>query len=120
MTFELENNPLKTTGMREVEEVPWGMYVWELPDGEWLGDGDGNVMNVFCMKGDAAAVKALKDAARHYGYPDGKPAWLSGHRPVTDEEYEEQLMRERLGLVPDPMDYAAIRDQEKWRKRNNE
>lgn len=118
--MELENNPLKTTNKQIVEEVPWGIYVWELPNGEWLGDSDGNVMQVFCMKNDRAAVNAITDAARHYGYPEGKAVWLSGHRPVTDEEYEEQVMRERLGLVPDPLDYAALRDKEraerKWSK----
>jgi len=118
--MDLENNPLKTTGMREVEEVPWGMYVWELSDGVWAGDDDGNVMNVFCMKNDHAAIKALKQAAKDYGFGEGKPVWLSGHRPVNDEEFEEQLMRERMGLIPDPLDYAAIKDQEKWLKRNND
>lgn len=118
--MDIGNNPLKTTGLSEVEEVPWGMYVWELEDGSWAGDGDGNVMNVFCMKGDQAAIKAMKEAARNYGFGEGKCVWLSGHRPVNDEEYEEQLMRERLGLIPDPLDYAAIKDQERWRRRNNE
>jgi hypothetical protein len=115
----IENNPFETKGITEVEEVPWGMYVWETPDGEVLGDGDGNVMNVFCMKGDKRAIEAIKDAARHYGFPDGKVKWLSGHRPVTDEEYAEQEMRQRLGLVPDPLDYAAIRDQERYLNRQN-
>lgn len=118
MTHNIEGNPFETKGMQEVEEVPWGMYVWELPDGEWAGDSDGNVMNVFCMKGAADAIKALKTAARHYGWEDGKPVWLSGHRPIDDEEYQEQMMRERLGLIPDKYDYAAIKDQEKWLKRH--
>jgi hypothetical protein len=105
---------LKTTGRRAVEEVPYGMYVWEIElDGETqvLGDGDGNVMNVFCMKGDKRAIRALADAARSYGYPDGKPVWWSGKRRINDEELQEQQMREKLGLNPDPMDYAALMDE---------
>jgi hypothetical protein len=101
---------LKTTGRRAVEEVPYGMYVWEIElDGETqvLGDGDGNVMNVFCMKGDKRAIRALADAARSYG----KPLWWSGKRRINDEELQEQQMREKLGLNPDPMDYAALMDE---------
>lgn len=106
---------LKTTNRQQVEEVPYGMYVWEITDEDGqkvvLGDGDGNVMNVFCMKGDRRALAALADAAKHYGYPDGRAVWWSGKRRVTDEELEEQQTREKLGLIPDPLDYGAIRDE---------
>lgn len=117
-----EINPgFKTTNRQFVEEVPYGMYVWEIEeDGEKkvLGDDDGNVMNVFCMKGDRKALAALADAARHYGYPEGTPVWWSGKRRVSDEELEEQQMRERLGLTPDPLDYGAIKDEERARRQN--
>lgn len=109
---------LKTTGKRFIEEQPWGLYVWQTPDGEILGDDDGNIMNVFCMKGDRKAVAALADAARHYGHPEGKPVFWSGKRRISDEELEEQKMREKLGLVPDPLDIGAIRDEERARRQN--
>ena len=113
MSNEEINQGFRRTNRQFVEEVPYGMYVWETPDGEILGDGDGNIMNVFCMKGDRKALAAITDAARHYGYPEGRPVWWSGKRPITDEEYEEQLMREKLGLTPDPLDYGAIKDEER-------
>lgn len=109
---------LKTTGRNQVEEVPYGMYVWQCPDGEVLGDDDGNIMNVFCMKGDRRAIKALADAAKYYGFPEGQPVWWSGKRRITDEELAEQEMREKLGLTPDPLDYGAIMDEMRARKRN--
>ena len=109
---------LKTTNRQQVEEVPYGMYVWETPDGEVLGDGDGNVMNVFCMKGDRRAIAALAEAAKYYGHEEGKPVWWSGKRRVNDEELAEQEMRERLGLTPDPLDYGAIMDELRSRKHN--
>lgn len=105
---------LKTTNRQMIEEVPYGMYVWEIEeDGEKkvLGDDDGNIMNVFCMKGDRKAIDALTQAARHYGFPEGRPVWWSGKRPISDEELAEQEARERLGLVADPLDYGAIRDE---------
>lgn len=107
---------LKTTNRQQVEEVPYGMYVWECSDGEILGDDDGNVMNVFCMKGDRRAIAALADAARHYGFPEGRPVWWSGKRRVTDEELQEQEMREKLGLEPDPLSPAALRDELRAKK----
>lgn len=109
---------LKTTGRKAVEETPWGMYVWKTPDGEVLGDDDGNIMNVFCMKGDRKAIAALADAARHYGFAEGEPVWWSGKRRINDEELEEQTMREKLGLTPDPLDYGALRDEERSKKHN--
>lgn len=102
---------LKTTGKRIVEEHSWGMYVWELPNGEVLGDEDKNIMNVFCTKGDRRAIQALTDAAKSYGFKEGTPVWWPGKRRITDEELAEQEMRERLGLVPDPLDIGAIRDE---------
>lgn len=109
---------MRTTNRGLVEEVPYGMYVWRTPDGEVLGDDDGNIMNVFCMKGDRKAIDALTQAARHYGYPDGTPVWWTGKRRITDEELEEQEMRERLGLVADPLDYGAIKDEMRMKRQH--
>lgn len=114
----MDNNGIRTTNRQLVEEVPYGMYVWQTPDGEVLGDGDGNVMNVFCMKGDRKAIAALADAARHYGFAEGKAVWWSGKRRISDEELEEQQMREKLGLVADPLDAGAIRDEMRAKKAN--
>lgn len=106
-------NGFETTRKTLVEEVPYGMYVWRCDDGEVAGDGDGNIMNVFCMKGDKRAIEAITAAAKHYGFPDGTPEWWSGKRQITDEELQEQEARARLGLVPDPLDYAAIKDEQR-------
>jgi hypothetical protein len=94
------------------------MYVWRLENGNIAGDDEGNVMNVFCLKGDQSAIRAITDAARHYGFGPGYAEWQSGKRRITDEELAEQEMRASLGLIPDPMDYAAIRDEEKIRHRD--
>lgn len=104
-------NGFKTTNRQEVEEVPYGMYVWVNPDGEVFGDDNGNVMNVFCMKGDRRALEALAIAAKNHGAGEGKPVWWSGKRRINDDELQEQLMREKLGLEPDPLNPAALRDE---------
>lgn len=99
---------LKTTSKQQVEEVPFGMYVWECPDGEILGDSDGNIMNVFCTKGNRKAIEALRQAAKSYGYEEGTPVWWSGKRRINDEELEEQQMREKFGLIADPLEEARL------------
>lgn len=102
---------IKTTNKKFIKEVSYGMYVWQTPDGEFLGDGEGRVMHVFCEEGNLASIKALTDAARSYGFPEGKAVYWSGKRPVTDEEHEEQLTRQKFGLIPDPLDVGALRDE---------
>jgi hypothetical protein len=108
---------LKTTNREAIDEVPYGVYVWVNPEGEVFGDDDGNVLNVFCMKNDMRAIKALTDAAKYYGAGEGSVQWMSGKRRISDEELEMQRARERMGLVPDPLDFGAIRD-EANRKKN--
>ena len=101
---------MKTTRKQIVEEVPWGVYVWEMPDGRWIGDDEGNFLNIAAMKGDQKRIQQLKDAVRSYGITEGNPFYLSGHRQVTDEEFEEQKRRMTFGLIPDEMDIAALRE----------
>ena len=108
----------KTTNRQEIEEVPYGMYVWQNPDGEIFADEDGNVMNVFCMKGNRKAIQALIDAARYYGAGEGKPVWWPGKRRITDEELEEQRLREKFGLTPDPLDYGALMEESRARRQH--
>lgn len=94
----------KKSGISTVDEAEYGVYVWELPDGRWVGDGEGNWMTISGVKGDRIAMKKLEDAAKAHGVTEGAPAFLSGHRRVTDEEFEEQRQRLMLGLVPDTQD----------------
>lgn len=99
------------------------MMVWQCADGSFLGDDNGNFMHVFCTNQDhrimEAAKKALTDAARAFGFPDGRPVFWAGRRPIDDEELERQLARADAGLVPDPLDIAAIREEERALKRQN-
>ena len=98
---------LNTTGVRRVddERIPYGVFVYQCEDGEFLGDGDGNLMLVFGLAADAKIhARTIIEAARHYGFTGGKVQFWRGQRPVSDEEYERQLTRQKLGLVPDEFD----------------
>jgi hypothetical protein len=91
-----------------VEETNIGIYVWEMPDGRWVGDDQGHFMYIKAKKGDQRRINQLRDAARSYGVTEGKPHFLAGHRPVTDEEYEEQVERLHEGYQPDPYDIPTM------------
>ena len=91
-----------------VEEVNWGMYMWQMPDESLVMDEEGGYLSIQSVKGDIRQIKKLKDAAKHFGLNEGKPIFFSGHRPVTDDELAEQRSRLDLGLVPDPQDLPAM------------
>lgn len=105
---------LTTTGKQLVKEVPWGVYLWRMPDGSFVGDGEGNFLMIESTEGDQIRMRALADAARECGVDTGQPCFFSGNRIVSDEEYEHQKMRMKMGLTPDPFDIAAIKEEQRY------
>lgn len=99
------------------------MLVWQTRDGEYVVDDDGNFMHVFVSNQDPrlmeAAKKALASAAKTYGEGDGHPVFWAGRRPIDNEELERQLQRAQMGLVPDPLDIAAIKEEERLMRQQN-
>jgi hypothetical protein len=96
--------------MQVIEEVTYGLYLWQMPDGGLVCDEDKNYLNVAAIKGDIRKINALKAAAKNLGLEEGKPIWFSGHRQITDDEYEEQKQRLEWGLIPDELDVPAIKE----------
>lgn len=89
----------------------FGVYVWEMPNGQYVMDEDGNVLSINANFGDVSRMSKLAAAARTCGINEGKPSFLPGHRKVTDEEYEQQKERLEMGLVPDEYDMGAAVDE---------
>jgi len=96
-----------------IEETTLGIYVWEMPDGRWIGDDDGNFLSVTSKKGNKSRMDALAREVRSYGIYEGGPKFLSARRKITDEEYEEQQQRLKWGLIPDPYDIGNYKDEMK-------
>jgi len=94
----------------EVEEVKYGIYVWQMPDGSIVTDDEGRYLNIAAMKGDIKKINVLRKAAKSYGLEEGQPLWFSGHRQVSDDEYYEQKQRMDWGLIPDELDVPAIKE----------
>jgi len=99
-------------------ETRLGTYVWEMPDGRWIGDDEGNFLSVLAMRGDRVKMNMLADAVRHYGIDVGQPLFLEGRRKIDDEELEYQKQRLRWGLTPDPLDIGVYKDEMKAAKGN--
>lgn len=100
------------------EESTLGIYVWEMPDGRWIGDDEGNFLSITSKKGNKSRIDALAREVRSYGIYEGKPKFLSGRRKIDDEEFEHQKQRLEWGLVPDPLDIGNYKDEmKKWSKK---
>ncbi len=107
-----ERLKLDTKGKSEVREVPWGVFLWQMPDGSYISDGEGHFWMVFSTEDNFERLQRFKDSVRsEFGITEGRPCFFSGNRIVSDEEYEYQKQRFEWGLTPDPLDIAAIRDE---------
>ena len=95
------------------EESTLGIYVWEMPDGRWIGDDDGNYLSVTSKKGNRSRMDALAREVKSYGIYEGQPLFLSARRKIDDEEFLYQQQRLNLGLVPDPLDIGNYKDEMK-------
>ena len=95
------------------EETTLGIYVWEMPDGRWIGDDDGNFLSITSKKGNRSRIDALAREVSSYGIREGGPKFLSGRRKIDDEEFEHQKQRLDWGLVPDPLDIGNYKDEMK-------
>lgn len=98
------------------DETRLGIYVWEMPDGRWIGDDDGNYLSITSTKGNKQRISLLANAVRSYGISDGQPKFLAGKRKIDDEEFEYQKQRLEWGLVPDPLDIGNYKDEVKASK----
>ena len=95
------------------EESTLGIYVWEMPDGRWIGDDDGNFLSVTSKKNNKSLMDALAREVRSFGIHEGKPKFLSARRKIDDEEFEYQQQRLKWGLIPHPMDIGNYKDEMK-------
>lgn len=93
------------------EDTRLGIYVWEMPDGRWVGDDEGNYLSITSTRNNRQRIDLLANAVRHYGIEDGKPKFLAGRRKIDDEEFEYQKQRLEWGLVPDPLDIGNYKDE---------
>lgn len=77
------------------KNVPFGLCLWELPSGSYLGNANGEFLSVGVNMNDIPEMqrrmRRLADEAAVLGYPDGKPVFRPGLQKVTQSEYEDQM-----------------------------
>ena len=54
----------KTNAKFKENETRLGVYVWEMPDGRWIGDDDGNFLSITSMRGNRDRINLLARAVR--------------------------------------------------------
>lgn len=91
-----------------VQETNIGVYVWQLPDGNFLTDDDANFLSIASRQGDLERIRRLREAAAHHGYPDGIAVFYPGSRKISENEFWHQIDRMMNGLVPDEFDVPAL------------
>lgn len=103
-----------------VQERTYGLWYWEnIYDGKFLSDGDGRFLTMPGKQTDLACVKLMRDAARSLGVEDeGRPVWRSGHRKVTDAEFDLGMERLLDGKEFDPAE-EYLQAEENMRKEGN-
>lgn len=77
----------------------FGIYVWRLPDGSIFTDEDRNVLNIPSERGDITKMAEIRNAASHYGQPDGEAVFIPGVGRVSEEEYQQDVERMNSGLL---------------------
>jgi hypothetical protein len=86
----------------------FGVYVWQMPDGSIVTNEGLDPLRVNAEYGDIKRMKEIADYVRHhFGITEGKAKFLPGRRAISDEEYEIQMERMKLGLIPDDHDISA-------------
>lgn len=98
----------KGTGQKAMFGYEWGLYFWRLPNGHLFKDDEGRMLNIPSVKDDLGQMAKLRQAAAHFGQPDGEPWFYAGVNRATDEEYEEQIDRLKEGLLPSLNDLGAV------------
>lgn len=86
------------------EDLAFGICVWQLPDGSYVQDGDGNHLSAQSWVGNPVMEEKMSRAAKSLGVKEGKPFWLPGFRKITQGEWEDQMERLLDGKVPDAVD----------------
>lgn len=101
----MNNKPIKTTKRTLIRESDLGVYVWQRPNGKFLANENGDVLNIPSEFGDIAKMMELQRAA-HYWLkqmdlpPEGKAVFWDVHR-CTEDEYYEQIEAMENGILPD-------------------
>jgi hypothetical protein len=97
-------------GLSYVDQFEYGVYVAKNHEGKYIIDQEGNHLSISSKKNDTKRMRELAEAARSFGIDNIQFEFRSGATKISDEEFEEQLERQRNGQVPDKYDLGVMID----------
>jgi hypothetical protein len=98
------------------DNIGVGVYAWKMPDGNILGDADGNVLSVSSRIGDLRNMARIKEYVnKELGIFDGQPYFLDGAMKLTETENDVQIEQMLDGYIPD-WDLGSLKDDMKKAK----
>lgn len=98
------------------EGIPYGVYVWRI-NGKALVDENFNYLVAPARRGDLKAIAKLTDFVhKELNIFEGGPVFEEGARPISEEEFEDQMARMQAGETPDPYDLGNLIDEARYQK----
>jgi hypothetical protein len=93
--------------MEVIVEDEFGVCLWCMPDGNFLGDDEGRFLSSYGKLDDIIIEEKMRAAAVYYIGVEaniGQPVWVSGSRKISDDEHDDQMERMLNGDIPDIVD----------------
>jgi hypothetical protein len=98
------------------EGIPYGVYIWRI-DGKPVVDEDFNYLVAPARRGDVKAIKRLSDFVHEVlGISEGEAYFEEGVRPISEDQWQDQMDRLVNGETPDPYDLGNLIDEYKYQK----
>lgn len=98
------------------EGIPYGVYIWRI-NGKAIVDENFNYLVAPARRGDLNAIAKLTSFVRNeLGITEGEATFEEGARPISEEEWEDQMDRMKNGETPDPYDLGNLIDEAKYQK----
>jgi hypothetical protein len=110
------NPPRRVPRTRVVDHTIYGVYVWQLPTGQYFANDNQDILSIASVKGDIGKMAKLQRAAAYWGQPNGSPVFMAGNRKITQEEFDHQWERQLNGELADEYDVGAILDELRGQK----
>lgn len=101
--------PMRLKRVQPVIEDIYGVCLWRMHDGSYLGDGDGRFLSMFGVLENPTIQEKMRKAAASYIGEEamlGGPLWMPGSRQISDSESDDQMENLLEGRVPDAVDLA--------------
>lgn len=98
------------------EGIPYGVYTWRI-NGKAVVDQDLNYLIAPARRGDVRAIQRITSFVREeLGITEGGPVFEEGVRPISEDEWENQMARMQNGETPDPYDLGNLIEEAKYQK----